>query len=214
MATKTASAPSGVRTAKSGALRGKAPTKTNINFADLGVKHSRWWIAIPVILVILIAAAAIAKFAVIDRLQEVETARSEAAVVQAQLDACRARIESYGELNEQYAHYTYSGMTDSELNRVDRVAIMDLIDRTLSRSVEVPSWSIKGNVLTLSIEGKNLKRINDSVQKIQEDPLVDFCVVNTAETGVKSNEKFRIGGKDEAVTASIVVYLNNPEEVE
>lgn len=210
MATKTATAPTGVRTAKAGAARGKAPSKTSINFADLGVKHSRWWLAIPAIIVILLVAAAIAKFAVIDRLDEVNVARSEASVVQSQLDLCKARIESYGELNEQYAHYTYSGMTAEEMDRVDRVTIMDLIERTLSRSVEVPSWFIKGNVLTLNVEGKNLKRINDTVQKLQDDPLVDYCVVNAAQTGVNARSE----NKDEMVTANIFVYLKNPEEVD
>ncbi len=211
MATKTASAPTGVRTAKAaGAARGKAPTKTYINFADLGVKHSRWWLAIPAILVILVAAAAIAKFAVIDRLAEVDAARSEASVVQAQLDLCNARIESYGELNDQYAHYTYSGMTAEELGRVDRVEVVSLLERVVYPRTDVAGWNLKGNELSLTIQGRTLQKINDTVQKLQADPMVDYCEVNTATTG----DKARAIDKEEKVTANIVIYLQKPEEVE
>ncbi len=211
MATKTASAPAGIRTAKAaGMARGKAPTKTDINFADLGVKHSRWYLAVLGIIVILLAAAAIAKFAVIDRLAEVDLARSEASVVQAQLDLCNARIESYGELNDQYAHYTYSGMTAEELGRVDRVEVVSLLERVVYPRTDVTDWSLTGNKLSLTIQGRTLQKINDTVQKLQADSMVDYWEVNTATTG----EKARNADKEEKVSANIVIYLQKPEEVE
>ena len=193
-------------------FHGRVPTKPDINFALVGVKKVRWWLALCVLVVILAAAAAIAKFLVLDRLAEVSAAEAEAAQVRSQLDACYERIGSYGELNDAYAHYTYSGMTEEELARVDRVAVMDLLERVVFPRTAANAWTLNGNRLTLSIEGDSLQDVNVTVQQLLADELVSYCEVNTAATDAKSAQN--LSGEPEKVTANIIVYLEKPEEAE
>ena len=192
-------------------FRGRVPTKPDINFALVGVKRVRWWLVLPALVVILAVVAAFSKFLVLDKLAEVSAAQAEAAQVRSRVDACYERIESYGELNEVYAHYTYSGMTEEELARVDRVAVMDLLQRVVFPRTQVSAWTLSKNRLSLNIEGNTLQEINVTVQKLLEDDLVDYCEVHTASTDTKTRRELLVD--DEKVTASIVVYLIKPEEV-
>ena len=59
------------------AFRGRVPNKTDINFAAVGVRRIRWWLVIPCVLLVLVLAAAFAKFLVIDRLAAVSAAQAE-----------------------------------------------------------------------------------------------------------------------------------------
>lgn len=192
---------------RSASTRGRVPTKTNINLAVVGVKHTRWWLVILVLALILLAAAAIGKFLVYDRLQEVSKAQAEAANVAREVEAYRAKIEEYGELNEVFAHYTYTGMTAEEHNRVDRLAVMDMIDTVVMPRTEVISWDLSGNRLLMTVQGDTLERINLTAQKLQENEMVNYCAVNTASTDAKRQNP------GEKVAANIVVYLTKPEEV-
>ena len=58
---KAGAAPDGVRAANAPkTTRGRMPSKTSINFATLGVKHTRWWAALLAVVLIAAAAAAVA----------------------------------------------------------------------------------------------------------------------------------------------------------
>ena len=83
-----------------------APQKRSINLAMVGVKKQNTPLAIVALVLILIGAAALSKFGVIDRLISVDKARSEVGALQAEINLGYAKIESYGELTEKYAHYT------------------------------------------------------------------------------------------------------------
>lgn len=189
----------------------RVPNKTTINFAEVGVKRVNWLVAVPAFVLILAAALAFSKFLVLDRLAAVAEAESEAAQVQHEVNQGYARIASYGELNDLYAHYTYSGMTEEETGRVDRVAVMDLLERVVFPRTSVEQWSLKSNELTLNIDGSTLQEINDTVQRLLAEDLVYFCTVNTAATDTSRTVEAAQNG--DKVTANIVVYLTNPEEV-
>ncbi len=192
-------------------FRGRVPTKPDINFAAVGVKRLQWWVIALSVLVAVLLVAAFVKFLVFDKLAAVTAAQAEASDVQNQLQECYRRIDSYGELNDVYAHYTYSGMTEEELGRVDRVAVMDLLRRVVFPRTQIGAWTLKGNRLSLSIEGSTLQEINETVQQLLEEDLVSYCEVNTAATENYYDDRDTIA---ERVTANIVVYLTQPEEVE
>lgn len=192
-------------------FHGRVPTKPNINFALVGVKRTRWWLVILVLVLILAAAAAVAKFLVIDRFAEVSAAQAEAEAVRLQCEESYHRIAAYGELNDVYAHYTYSGMTEEELARVDRSDVMDLLQRVILPRTEVSDWNLTENRLSISIEGKTLQDINATVQKLLEDELVSYCEVSTATTETGTSRYQRLN--PDMVSANVVVYLAKPEEV-
>jgi hypothetical protein len=109
---------------------GKLPTKRTINLAILGEKPMRFGLAIPAILLIIVAAAVFSKFLVLDRFAEVDAARATVYDLQRRVDAGYAELADFDDLADLYAHYTYSGFTSEELNRSGRPAIMQLIRDT------------------------------------------------------------------------------------
>ena len=188
------------------------------NLAEVDKKTIDLRIAIPAILLILAAAFVFSKFAVADRLIAVSRAEGEVAAVQRELDAAYRRLDSFGELTELYAHYTFSGMTDEEIHRTDRAEILNLLRNVILPDVAVDAWNVKGNVLNVTMTADTLEDINRNVQKINGNELVDFCTVNNA----KTNENRRTvtgGGREEtiietSVTAQVVAYLNPDEGVD
>jgi hypothetical protein len=203
------------KTKKRGGLkrRGQMPTKRVINLATIGEKKMRVGIAIPAIILIIVAAAVFSKFLVIDRFAEVTAARQVVYDLQSKLDAGYKELADYDDLAELYAHYTYSGFTNEELNRTDRADVLNLIRNMILPYAEVNSWSVTGNQLTVEMTGDSLQQINLIVQQLEQQDLVDFCTVNTANTddntrGNNTAEEFSF------VKARVIAYLNSGTEVD
>ncbi|MBR5746285.1 MAG: hypothetical protein IKX92_03385, partial [Clostridia bacterium] len=135
------------------------PGKRSINLAEVGVKKVNYKAAIPAIIIIAVLAVLISKFGVIDRFVKVADAEREVAELQARIDTAQARIQSYGELRETYAHYTYSDMTEEELNRADRVGVMELLKRVVMPKAAISTWSVSGNQLKVMLNAGTLEEI-------------------------------------------------------
>ena len=191
---------------KSGGKRGKLPTKRSINLAMSDEKPVNLKIGIPAMILILLAAFAFGKFAVADRLVAVSRAEAQVSALQSELNAAYDKLNSFGELTEIYAHYTYSGMTQDEISRADRGSAIAMIRRLILPRGEVSSWTLSGNTLTVNMTVQDLRTVNRTVQDIESDAHVNFCTVNTAATTDKTKAI-------EAVNARITIYLNPPEEV-
>ena len=198
--------------------KGSLPVKRIINLAEVDKKTIDLRIAIPAILLVLAAAFLFSKFAVADRLIAVNRAEGEVAAAQRELDAAYQRLDSFGELTELYAHYTYSGMTDEEIHRTDRAEILNLLRNVVLPDVEVSAWNVKGNTLNITMTAGTLEEINHTVQKVNGNELVDFCTVSNAKTNENKRTVAR-GDREEtvietSVTAQVVAYLNPDEGVD
>lgn len=190
--------------------RRNIPVKRSINLAHAGEKKSNIRVGVLAMILVVLCLGVAAKYAILDRFIEVDHAREEVAAVQRQIDAGYAKIDSYGELAIKYAHFTYSGMTEAELSLADRVAVVEMIDRLVLPTNYVEGWTLKGNLLTLSISGKTLQELNLVTQRLELDELVDYCTVTTAST---SNQDELVLDAFAEVTAQIVVHLKSSEEV-
>ncbi len=196
------------KTAKTGAPRkfslAQMPSKTSINLATVGQKRMNMKLALPALLILLAAIVILSKFLVIDRFAEVAAAQKEVETLQARLDADYAEIASYGDLNDTYAHYTYSGFTEEELTRTSRADVLRLIRRAVLPKVALNSWALTSNELTLDVTGNTLQEINQLAQTLQDDELVNYCTVSTANT---NDQKKTEESENETVSARILVYL-------
>ena len=188
-----------------GVKRGNLPTKRSINLAATEEKSVNFKIGIPAIILILAVAFAIGKFAVADRLVAVSKAEAQVSALQSELNAAYDKLNSFGELTEIYAHYTYSGMTQDEVSRADRASAIEMIRRLILPRGQVSSWTLSGNILTVNLSVNDLQTVNRTVQDIESDEHVNFCSVNTASTTDKYDA--------EALSARITIYLNSAEEV-
>ena len=165
---------------------GKMPAKQTINMAVVGYKPHKPYIIIPVILVILAVLAAACKFGILDRLDEVNKAEAEVAQRQTMLNLSKAKLASYDDVIEKYAHYTYSGMTEEELNRVDRSKIISLLQDEVIPNVILENWSLAGNQLTMNILAPTLQDVNLLIQQLNQCEIVDFSTVRSARSTISS----------------------------
>ena len=196
--------------------RGHMPTKKDINLAVIGEQRMNMLVALPAILLILLAAALFSKFLVYDRLQEVAAAQREVSELQDQLDAGYEELADYAELAELYAHYTFSGMTTEERERIDRVEVLSLIGRLILPQAGVQDLTVSGNQMTLNMSGSTLQEINLLVQKLEADDIVDFCGVTTA-VSKGEYEQYNepvVYDENTIVTARVIVYLKSASEVQ
>ena len=188
-----------------GVKRGNLPTKRSINLAATEEKSVNFKIGIPAIILIVAVAFAIGKFAVADRLVAVSKAEAQVSALQSELNAAYDKLNSFGELTDIYAHYTYSGMTRDELTRADRAEAIAMVRRLIMPRGWVSGWTLSGNTLTVNLTVNDLQTVNRAVQDIESADNVNFCTVNTASTTDRSGA--------EALNARITIYLNSAEEV-
>lgn len=118
--------PAGKARPKKG-IGGRLPVKRSINLVLVDENRINPVKAILSALLIIAVAGAFGKFLVADRLTAMSTASSRVAQLQKTLDETMKDVEGYGEVEANYAHYTYDDMNDSETNRVDRTQVVELI---------------------------------------------------------------------------------------
>lgn len=187
----------------------KAPKK-QINLAFAGQKKKHYWVAVPAIGGIVVVAGVIGKVAVADRLVQMSEAQSAVSQMQQQVDDITAYIDSFGDLQETYAHYTYQGLTGDELSFLNRPEVLKLMTDIIFPKVMVSSWSVSGNQLSLPVTGENLSDINSLVQELEQEPIVDYCNVMTAVTDGNTETE----AAADKVTGQIVIYLLDPLTVQ
>ena len=186
----------------------RVPNKRSINLAEVGVKRINLKAAIPAVIIIAVLAVLVSKFGVIDRFVKVAEAEREVAELQERIETAHKRIAGYGELRDVYAHYTYSDMTEEELNRPDRVRIMALIKRVVMPRADIISWSVTGRQLKITLNAGTLEEINGIAQSLLGESMVDYCNISTAVT----DKDRAIATK--GVTADVIVYLTKALEEE
>ena len=197
-------------------IRGKLPEKRTINLATVNETHINWLLAIPLILLIFVAAGAFSKFFVIDRMAEANRVQSEVLSLRDQLGAVDRQLAEYDGVKDAYAHYTTSGMTKEELERVNRVDVMDMMERVAFPVLTVSSWSVSGNELTMAVKGEALETINMLVQAFLTEPLVDYCTVTDVVSEIREMPDAGEGTEEEneklpeLVDGNIVAVLRIP----
>ena len=112
-------------------MRGKFPTKRSINLVRVDENKIDILKAIPGVLAILVLAAVFSKFLVADRLVAMSQASGRVSQLRASVDAATQAIQDFGEVEDTYAHYTYDGMTQAEMDLVDRTLVLDLVKNLL-----------------------------------------------------------------------------------
>ena len=118
------------------AVRGRMPVKRSINLVLVDDNKINPLKAILGILAIIVLAALFSKFLVMDRLVAVAHANNRVSRMNADLKEARAAMADYGDIEQAYAHYTYAGMTQAEMNLVDRTRIMQLVGRIFDSEVK------------------------------------------------------------------------------
>ncbi len=112
-------------------LRGRVPSKRTINLVLIDEDKINPLHAVLGILIILVLAGLFSKYLVADRLIAMNASAGKAAQLKADLDKAMEAIDTYGDIETTYAHYTLAGMTQAELSLVDRAQVLGLVEKTL-----------------------------------------------------------------------------------
>ena len=184
--------------------RGRMPSKRAINFAEAGKKKTNYMSILPIVIGVLVVLAVVAKFAILDRLDEVSVEEAETQRLRDELNAANAKLEGFGDLTDQYAHYTYSGMTTEELTRPSRITAMHLIDKVLSPEM-VRSWTVRGDMMQVEVTAKDLRDLNLYVSNLERQPSVRMAQSNNSQmVPVDKNDP----NGEKVLYATIEIYLN------
>ncbi|MDO4501213.1 MAG: hypothetical protein Q4B60_08110 [Erysipelotrichaceae bacterium] len=180
------------------------PYKRSINVVGEIKKKVNNKVLIPMVLIAVILTALAGKFLVLDRFMEMYSKQAQVADLQIAVTAAYDTLAKFGDLNETYAHYTYSGFNSEELYRTSRTQVLDLIDNKVRNKAELISLNLSGNQCAIQIRDITLGMAKDIANDLKEDDIVDFCIVTNANTG--SNLEYI--NENQKVTAQITVYLN------
>lgn len=180
--------------------RRKMPVKTTINLANTEQSPVSLRRLAPVIGLIVLAVLILGKFFMFDRLVAASRAADEVYQLQTQMQAMYSQINSFNDIKDDYAHYTYSGMTQEELDLVDRVEVMKLIENVLYAGDNTKSWNLTGNVLTLQVTGTSLRELNELSRTLDKSEIVDQCILTTANKTDKIEQNID-------VDATFIIYL-------
>ena len=196
-------------------IRGKMPQKRSINLAPIGVERIDPTKALAGSFAVFLAAVLFSKFLVADRLAAVYRESMEVSRLRTQLEQEYEKVASFGSIADEYAHYTYSGMTEEELSLVNRADVIHMIKEGTENSKEVESWSLRSNILTLTVSGRDLQEINQLAKGLEQFDLVNTCTVTAAsKEDLQRNGSNVDSDRSHVVRANIIVYLQNEEEGE
>ena len=191
------------------------PTQDRINFAIIGVEQMKLSIMIPAIVLIVLLAGVFGKVFVADRFVKVSRLNGEVNELQSRIDTAKEEIASYGELEKQFAHYTYTDMTEDELRLQDREDVARLISKHVLNRAFVGSWSVSENIVSLPITGVTFQEIGEIVADLEEDDMVEYCEVVAAATddsgivySATEGESIQFTGNQDA-TAQVTIYLKD-----
>ena len=155
------------------------PSKKTMNFARRQSNFNPKKV-IPIILVILIVAAVLVKFGIMDPLDKKSAAYSELSYKQVQLAALNAKLADYDELEQEYGRYSYGWMNETEVSLVSRIDALNLVEKQIANKAVIKNMAVNNNVLTLNIKGITLKEASDMVAKLEMNDLVESAAVYNA----------------------------------
>lgn len=135
---------------------------------------------IPTILIIVIAALAFLKFGFMDQLDKKTAAYAEFSEKQTQLAVVNAKLTGYDELAEKYGRYSYGWMTDAEASLVNRMDVLDILERIVTPVSYIEDFALNNNVISCNISGITLDQTSALVNELEADPQIKSVSVSRA----------------------------------
>ena len=173
--------------------RGAYPTKTTINLVQSEGASGSLAARIISVLAVIALVCIFGKFLVADPLSQMFASTRQVEAARAELSELTAKNADYTELQEKYAHYIVSDLTDEESVMVDRDTVVNMIQTTLSSGGTLTAVTVSNNVLTATIGTDDLATISRIVSTLESNELVAHVTVSTAQ------------GTDTALTGTVQV---------
>lgn len=154
-------------------------SKRTMNFvhheSDFKLKN-----VLPVVLVLAVVLPFAVKYGFTDPLAAKSKVYVQLAAKQEQLAAVQARMGDYEELSKLYSRYSYGLMNDSEINLVNRMDVLNLVEKEIATKAYIENMAVNNNVLTMNIYGVTLEQASTMVNRLESNALVSRATVNSA----------------------------------
>lgn len=163
------------------------PTKTTINLLTVDHAAQSRGRDIALFVVALVLIAAFAKFGVADVLSDAAASAGKLSDAQAQLSQLEAGNADYALLQDEYAAYTKTGMTEEEQTYADRSDVLAVLQDTVENAASLQMVTVKGNAVSLQFTSTTLDDASNVVAALEDNPLVQSVSMSTARTD-KNND--------------------------
>ncbi|HCO62286.1 MAG TPA: hypothetical protein DIT49_02320 [Clostridiales bacterium] len=150
-------------------------TSLNLVVVERGMSHPTRFV--PALAAIVLAAVLLGKLGVADRLDRLAAAEAEVQGIWNQSAALDSRMADYDQVEEEYNRYTYM---DYDRTIIDRLDILDLVERQMLPVCTVQGMSISGSVMTLRLSGLTLEATAALSARLEEEKIVSSVTVSTS----------------------------------
>lgn len=179
------------------------PTKTTINLVSQEAVRGNNAVQIALFVIAVVLIAIFAKFAVADPLASSLNSSADVAAAQQRLAALEAENADYAAVNERYARYVVTGLTEEEQALADRNTLIDLVESKIMGVGYLQSIKVVGNQITATSVGVDLTEVSRMVESLETDKRVSHVTVSTAQ-----------GENDAGTKATIEVTLKSALETD
>ena len=176
---------------------GAAMQDKTVNLAQKEKSQFRMQIVVPLVLGILVLAAVFAKFAVIDRFNELDRYNSQWHQAKDRVVKLTEQTADYDEVVDEYNKYSTHWMTDEERSMVKRMDILALIESTLQPSAKILNFTSDKTTVTAELSRLTLNDTSKLVSLLYERP----DVVSVSVYSAKSDEDAARSAQQSALSA-------------
>ena len=163
----------------SGSKKDTYPTKKTINLYFKEDKTTRpSTIALYVIFFVLVGVLT-AKILIVDLAAELNRAEKQLENKYAYVEEQLEILGDYADISSKYSRYSSSYLREDEL-LVDRMLVLDMLEKTIFLYSEEESVTITGDVVVVTFDGTDLQETANLVKMVEGYDIVSYVEVSTA----------------------------------
>lgn len=163
----------------------KLPGKTTVNLAQKESRKKNVLTIVIGVTAILLISGAVAKFGVIDQYARLDAAEAEYNATHVQYVQSQNAVAEYPQVEKRYRTYSRKWMEDAAsdgLVTVDRVEVLNLMEKYLRSVGTVNSLSVSDTTMVVNMEDMTLSQISQMLSQVEAQPIVAAAALNVAAT--------------------------------
>lgn len=180
----------------------KYPEKQSINLAMQETNKEALKIIVGGTVVFLLCLSVFVKFAVINRVTAAREAKNRYLETEEEIQWLKERTKDFEEVQKVYRQFDNSFLGESELAELDRVDIINMVERCVLDRGDIEAISITSNQVMIRLANTTLPYVSEIVAALEAEEETVYVTVSTAETETLKQQ-------DGTVSAKFMVQLKS-----
>ena len=155
------------------------PSKKSLNLMIRERSGPPFYIAAPLVLLVLLAAALFCQFGVVARLNRVAQAEAAAAQAEEKLARVQEELADYEETEVTYARYFSAGLRSDDMPQ-ECMDVLDMLESVLMPQCSITNLSFSRNVVSLRLDVSTLGDLSHILEALYAVPMIDQVNISTA----------------------------------